>query len=57
MVNNRRFWNAPKIRMNIHRARHKALLGGPEIYKEGAGEDKGGNQKTWTCWDEFGQCF
>lgn len=22
-------------------ARHKALLGGPEIYKEGAGEDRG----------------
>ena len=21
--------------------RHKALLGGPEIYKEGAGEDRG----------------
>jgi hypothetical protein len=37
--------------------RHKALLGGPEIYKEGAGEDKGGSQKTWTGWDEFGQCF
>lgn len=34
--------------------RHKALLGGPEIYKEGAGEDRGAVFLATPC--GFGCC-
>ena len=40
-------------RLHYFQARHKALLGGPEIYKDGAGEDKGGT-RTEVCGDSLG---